>query len=64
MKDEDRFAGLGAEALNEAERERVVKLALEVMAAEAVDGPVMSSETVASTYLRLKAGGREREVSP
>ena len=34
MKDDDRFAGLGAKALNEAERESVVKLACEVMAEE------------------------------
>ena len=62
MEDEDRFAGLGAEAISEAERESVVKLALEVMATEVVDGPVMSAESAASRYVRLKTGGREREV--
>ncbi|MDE0421010.1 MAG: DNA repair protein RadC [Gammaproteobacteria bacterium] len=62
MKDEDRFAGLGAEALSEAERESVVKLALRVMAEEVADGPVMTGETATARYLQLKAGGREREV--
>ena len=62
MKDEDRFAGLGAKALNEAERESVVKLALAVMAEEVARGPIMSGETAAARYLQLKAGRREREV--
>ena len=62
MKDDNRFAGLGAKALNEAERESVVKLALEVMAAEVANGPVMTDDTSALRYLRLKVGGREREV--
>ena len=62
MKDDDRFAGLGAQALSEAERESVVKLALQVMAEEVADGPVMTGEKAAGTYLRLKVGGHEREV--
>ena len=32
------------------------------MATEVVDGPVMSAESAASRYLRLKTGGRERAV--
>ena len=62
MKDDNRFAGLGAGALNEAERESVVQLALEVMAEEVADGPVVTGETAAARYLQLKAGRREREV--
>ena len=62
MKDEDRFAGLGAEALSEAERDSVVRLALEVMAGEVVRGPLMSGEADAAKYLQLKAGRRRREV--
>ena len=62
MKDENRFAGLGAQALSEAEKESVVKLALQVMARQVADGPVMTGEADAARYLRLKAGGREREV--
>ena len=62
MKDEDRFAGLGAEALNEAERGSVVKLACEVMAEEVHRGPVMTGETAAARYLQLKTGRCEREV--
>ena len=58
----DRFAGLGAEALNEAERESVVRLACEVMAAEVTQGPVLSGDRAASRYLQLKAGRRSREV--
>ena len=61
MKD-DRFAGLGVETLNEAERESVVRLALEVMAKDVADGPLMTSEADAVRYLQLKTGGREREV--
>ena len=61
MKD-DRFAGLGVEALSEAERESVVELALEVMAEDVADGPVMTGDTAACRYLQLKAGGCEREV--
>ncbi len=61
-EDDNRFAGLGAKALNEAERESVVKLALQVMAEEVADGPVMRGDTAAPRYLRLEAGGREREV--
>ena len=56
MKDEDGFAGLGAEALSEAERESVVKLALRVMAEEVADGPVMTGEADAARYLQLKTG--------
>ena len=62
MKDDDRFAGLGAEALSEAERESVVKLALQVVAKEVAKGPVITGDTDACRYLRLKAGGHEREV--
>ena len=62
MKDDNRFAGLGVETLSEAERESVVELALEVMAQEVADGPVMAGETAAARYLQLKAGRREREV--
>ena len=62
MKDDDRFAGLGAEALSEAERESVVELALKVMAREVADGPVMTGDTAAARYLQLKVGRREREV--
>ena len=62
MKDDNRFAGLGAGALNEAERESVVQLALAVMAEEVADGPVMTGEKAATRYLRLKVGDREREV--
>ena len=40
----------------------MVKLALAVMAEEVADGPVMTGEAAAARYLRLKAGGREREV--
>ena len=61
MKD-DRFAGLGAQALNEAERESVVRLALEVMAKEVANGPLMTSEADTVRYLQLKTGAREREV--
>lgn len=61
MKD-DRFAGLGAEALSEAERESVVELAKAVMATEVAKGPVMIGEAAASTYLQLKAARREHEV--
>lgn len=62
MKDDDRIAGLGVETLSEAERESVVKLALAVMEREVADGPVMTGESAAALYLRLKAGRREREV--
>ena len=62
MKDDDRFAGPGVEALSEVERESVVKLALKVMAREVADGPVMTGETAAARYLQLKVGRREREV--
>ena len=62
MKDDNRFAGLGAEALNEAERESVVQLALVVMAGEVARGPLMSSEADTARYLQLKAGRRRREV--
>ena len=62
MKDKHRFAGLGAEALNEAERESVVKLALTVMAEEVAQGPIMSGETAAARYLQLKTGRLDREV--
>ena len=62
MKDEDRFAGLGARALNEAERDSVVKLACEVMANEVARGPVMTGDSAAAQYVRLKAGRGEREV--
>lgn len=62
MDDNDRFAGLGVEALSEAERESVVRLALQVMAEEVADGPVMRDHNAAARYLRLKVGGREREV--
>ena len=61
MKD-DRFAGLGVETLSEAERESVVQLALQVLAEEVADGPVMAGEKVATRYLQLKTGQREREV--
>ena len=61
MKDDNRFPGLGAEALNEAERDSVVKLACEVMADEVAQGPVMSGETAAAKYLQLKTGRCERE---
>ena len=59
MKDEDRFAGLGAEALSEAERESVVQLALQVLAQKVADGPVMTGERAAARYLQLKVGDRE-----
>jgi len=62
MKDDNRFAGLGAQALSEAERDSVVKLACEVMAAEVADGPVIWGDEAASRYLRLKTGRSEREV--
>ena len=62
MKDDDRFAGLGAEAPAKAERESVVDLALAVAAAEVVDGPGMTGETAAGRYLQLKVGQRECEV--
>ena len=62
MKDEDRFAGLGAQALNEAERESVVQLACEVMAEEVARGPVVSGEADAAKYVQLKFGRCEREV--
>ena len=62
MKDDNRFAGLGVETLSEAERGTVVKLALEVMAQEVADGPVMTGETAAARNLQLKVGDREREV--
>ena len=62
MKDDDRFAGLGVGTLSEAERESVVKLALQVMAKEVANGPVMTGEKAAGRYLRLKVGDREREV--
>ena len=62
MKDDDRFAGLGAETLSEAERESVVRLALEIMANDVADGPLITSEADAARYLQLKSGGREREV--
>ena len=62
MKDEDRFAGLGAQALNEAERDSVVKLAVEVMAEEVARGPIMSGEADAVKYVQLKTGRSEREV--
>jgi len=61
-KDDNRFAGLGAEALSEAERESVVKLALEVMAQGVADGPVLTGETDAARYIQLNVGDREREV--
>ena len=57
-KDDNRFAGLGAQALSEAERESVVQLALQVMAQQVADGPVMTGEADAARYLRLKAGGQ------
>ena len=44
MKDEDRFAGLGVEALDEAGRESVVKLACEAMAEEVQRGPAVTGE--------------------
>ena len=62
MKDDNRFAGLGVETLSEAERETVVKLALQVMAQEVADGPVLTGEAAAARYLQLKVGDREREV--
>ena len=63
MKDEDRFAGVGAEALNEAERDSVVRLACEVMAAEEVQrGPVVTGEADAARYVQLKSARRKREV--
>ena len=62
MKDDNRFAGLGVHTLNEAERDSVVKLALEVMVEEVADGPVLTDGPVAAKYLRLKSGRREREV--
>ena len=62
MNDDNRFAGLGAKALNEAERESVVELAVQVMAEEVANGPVMTGEAAAARYLQLKAGGCEREV--
>ena len=62
MKDDDRFAGLDVETLSEAERESVVKLALEVMAQEVADGPVMTGEAAATRYLQLKTGQRKREA--
>ncbi len=62
MKDDNRLAGLGAEALSEAERETVVKLALEMMAQVVAVGPVMTGERAAARYLQLKVGDREREV--
>ena len=49
-------------ALNEAEKESVVKLACEVMAEEVAKGPVMTAEDVAAGYVQLKTGRREREV--
>ena len=58
----DRFAGLGAQALNEAERESVVRLALEVMANGVTDGPLMTSGADAVRYLQLKTGGERRCV--
>ena len=61
-KDDNRFAGLGAQALSEAERESVVQLALQVMAQQVADGPVMTGEADAARYLQLKVGGQEREV--
>ena len=61
MKDDDRFAGLGAQALT-ADREGVVRLSLAVMAAEVADGPVMTGDATAASYQRLKAGRHEREV--
>ena len=62
MKDEDRFAGLVAQALNEAERESVVQLACEVMAEEVTRGPLMTSEADAAKYVQLESGRCEREV--
>jgi len=62
MKYDDRFAGLGAEALNEAERDSVVKLALEVMDAELVDGPVITGDDSAARYVQMKTAREEREV--
>ena len=62
MKDDDRFAGLGVETLSEAERESVVQLALQVMAQEVADGPVMTGEKAAARYVQLNAGRHEREV--
>ena len=62
MKDDNRFVGLEVEALNEAERESVVQLALEVMAGEVARGPLMSSEADTARCLKLKAGRRRREV--
>ena len=61
-KDDNRFAGLGAQALSEAERESVVELALQVMAQQVADGPVMTGEADAARYIQLKVGDREREV--
>ena len=62
MKDDNRFAGLGVETLSEAEREDVVRLALEVMKREVADGPVFSGDADATRYLQLKTAGLENEV--
>ena len=62
MTNEDRFAGLGASALNEAEKESVVRLALDVASEDLAQGPVMAGQADASNYLRLKTGRSEREV--
>ena len=62
MKDDNRFAGLGVETLSEAERESVVRLALEVMAKEVAAGPVITGDEAAARYIQLRAGRGEREV--
>ncbi len=62
MKDDNRSAGLGVETLSEAERESVVKLALEVMAKEVAAGPVITGDEAAARYIQLRTGRREREV--
>lgn len=62
MKDDDRFAGPGAKALNEPERESAVKLACELTAEEVCRGPIMSGEAVAAKDAQLKTGRCEREV--
>ena len=62
MNEPDRFTGLSADALNEAETESVVKLACEVMAAKVAKGPVVTGDKAAAKYVQLKTAGSEREV--
>jgi DNA repair protein RadC len=61
-KHNDRFAGLALPQLNEGERDSLLRLALEVLAARHAPGQVLANPRESAQYLRLAFASYKNEV--